>query len=325
MKTWAISYSRATGDSTTQPTEYTGSFGPAYVYKKESIQAMSIAFSAESYTAQEGQKLSVNVFVIGGSGHYYGKSVKPVFLKTVGLLAYEGICYDPVQTSISVVVKDKVTGQQCVASVDIIITEKTDEPIVVVPDAPDNPDNPDTPDVPEYPVVVIPGQEATDPSNDDNDEPVYVVIDNNEISDTDKIIVTDDGVTTIRKNNNELAIFLGMFGAITGLNGSAVTGLAAHELAPDNWTDPEKAGLAAATAATSFIIGKSIAGSAKKNQEKAFQNGFKDGMAYGARLQFEIVQAMQKTNNSSRVTYALPVPIQGSKKVPYNVYLEVSE
>jgi len=107
---------------------------------------------------------------------------------------------------------------------------------------------------------------------------------------------------------------------------AAVTGLAAHELAPDNWTDPEKAGLAAATAATSFIIGKSIAGSAKKNQEKAFQDGFKGGMAYGARRQFEIVQAMQKSNSSSnRVTYALPVPIQGANKVPYNVYLEVSE
>ena len=107
---------------------------------------------------------------------------------------------------------------------------------------------------------------------------------------------------------------------------AAATGLAAHELAPDSWTDPEKAGLAAAAAATSFIIGKSIAGSAKKNQEKAFQDGFKGGMAHGARRQFEIVQAMQKNNNTSnRVTYALPVPIQGINKVPHNVYLEVSE
>jgi hypothetical protein len=108
---------------------------------------------------------------------------------------------------------------------------------------------------------------------------------------------------------------------------AAVTGLAAHELAPDNWTDPEKAGLAAATAATSFIIGKSIMGKAKKDQEKAFQSGFKGGMAYGARRQFEIIQAIQKTNNSAnRITYAIPAPImQGARKVPYNVYLEVSE
>jgi len=108
---------------------------------------------------------------------------------------------------------------------------------------------------------------------------------------------------------------------------AAATGLAAHELAPDSWTDPEKAGLAAATAATSFIIGKSIAGSAKKNQEKAFQDGFKGGMAYGARRQFEIVQAMQKSSvSSNRITYAIPVPtMQGARKVPYNVYLEVSE
>jgi hypothetical protein len=108
---------------------------------------------------------------------------------------------------------------------------------------------------------------------------------------------------------------------------AAVTGLAAHELAPDNWTDPEKAGLAAATAATSFIIGKSIAGGAKKNQEKAFQEGFKGGMAYGARRQFEIVQAMQRDDRySSRNVYAIPAPVTaGINKVPYNVYLEVTE
>ena len=138
--------------------------------------------------------------------------------------------------------------------------------------------------------------------------------------------------------NNFLFIFMSLFicgGCASGninmddiASGfvAAATGLAAHELAPDSWTDPEKAGLAAATAATSFIIGKSIAGSAKKNQEKAFQDGFKGGMAHGARRQFEIVQAMQKNNNTSnRVTYALPVPIQGINKVPHNVYLEVSE
>jgi hypothetical protein len=108
---------------------------------------------------------------------------------------------------------------------------------------------------------------------------------------------------------------------------AAVTGLAAHELAPDNWTDPEKAGLAAATAATSFIIGKSIAGSVKQGQEKAFQDGFKKGMAYGARRQFEIVQSMQKSNSSAnRTTYTIPAPsIPGINKVPYNVYLEVTE
>jgi hypothetical protein len=88
---------------------------------------------------------------------------------------------------------------------------------------------------------------------------------------------------------------------------AAVTGLAAHELAPDDWTDPERAGLAAATAATSFIIGKSILGSARQGQKQAFQDGFKKGMAYGTRRQFEIVQSMQKsTASSNRVTYAIP-------------------
>jgi hypothetical protein len=68
-------------------------------------------------------------------------------------------------------------------------------------------------------------------------------------------------------------------------------------------------------------------GSARKDQEKAFQDGFKKGMAYGARRQFEIVQSMQKSNASSnRVTYAIPAPsIPRINKVPYNVYLEVSE
>jgi hypothetical protein len=108
---------------------------------------------------------------------------------------------------------------------------------------------------------------------------------------------------------------------------AAVTGLAAHELAPDDWTDPERAGLAAATAATSFIIGKSILGSARKGQEQAFQDGFKKGMAYGARRQFEVVQSMQKsTASSNRVTYAIPAPaVPGINKEPHNVYLEVSE
>ena len=108
---------------------------------------------------------------------------------------------------------------------------------------------------------------------------------------------------------------------------AAVSGLAAHELAPDNWTDPEKAGLAAATAATSFIIGKSILGSARKGQEKAFKDGFKKGMAYGARRQFEIVQSMQKsTASANRVTYAISAPsVPGINKEPHNVYLEISE
>ena len=107
---------------------------------------------------------------------------------------------------------------------------------------------------------------------------------------------------------------------------AAITGLAANELAPDDWTNSEKAGLAAATATTSFIIGKSIAGKAKKDQREAYQDGFKGGMAHGARRQFEIVQVMQKSNSSAnRITYAIPAPIGGAKKVPYNVYLEVSE
>ena len=108
---------------------------------------------------------------------------------------------------------------------------------------------------------------------------------------------------------------------------SAVTGLAAHELAPDDWTSSEKAALAAATAATTYVIGKSLSGKAKNDQQKAYENGFKSGMAYGARRQFEIIQAMQRDNGySSRSVYAIPAPVtEGINKVPYNVYLEVAE
>jgi hypothetical protein len=360
--TWALSYTAMTEF----PEEYIDGLAPAYIYKKEAIQSMSIAFSSDSYTAQEGQKLTVNVFVVGGSGHYYGQSVKPVFLSTVGLLAYEGICHEPVQTSISVIVKDRVTGQQCAASADIIITEKNDdnnnsgtsgtsgtsndpggtssdpggtatdpgssdssgddgtsvgdgdtgdtsgddgsddggdavdpgnsdddpatEPddsssddneaddgsdnsgtgstatdpgssdstdsstdtsnadnsdstsdtsdtsdssgdddvVVVVPDGTDTPDTSDSSDISD----ISDGEDIT--SDDDtsdaviisdtteDDEPTVIVINDSTTSDTDTIVVTDDSVTTTRRDNYDLAIFMSMFGAITGLNGSMV-------------------------------------------------------------------------------------------------------
>jgi hypothetical protein len=89
-----------------------------------------------------------------------------------------------------------------------------EEPVVVVPDAPDNPDTPNDQ------IVIIANPEPIEPGDGDNQEPIFVVIDNNESSDTDKIIVTDDGVTMLRPNNHDLAIFMAMFGAITGLNGS---------------------------------------------------------------------------------------------------------
>ena len=90
--------------------------------------------------------------------------------------------------------------------------------MIVVPDAPNNPDTPDEPD---DQIVVIANPEAIEPaSDDDNEEPIVVMINNNESSDTDKIIVTDDGVTMLRPDNHELAIFMAMFGAISGLSGS---------------------------------------------------------------------------------------------------------
>lgn len=108
---------------------------------------------------------------------------------------------------------------------------------------------------------------------------------------------------------------------------SAVTGLAAHELAPDDWTGSEKAALAAATAATTYVIGKSLSGRAENKQREAHEDGFKAGMAYGARRQFEIIQALQRDDRySSRSIYEIPAPVTaGIKQVPYKVYLEVAE
>ena len=101
--------------------------------------------------------------------------------------------------------------------------ELPDEP-VVVPDSPETPDEPEdseSSDIsdesdPSDEVIII---DPLEPGNED-DEPVIIVVDR-ESSDSDKIIVTDDGVTTVQKDNHDLAIFLGMFGAITGISGSA--------------------------------------------------------------------------------------------------------
>ena len=322
---------KALPEGYSDPWPTTGSY-TYHVYKKEFIQPMSISFSSESYTAPAKRNFSVRVMVIGGSGYYTGTTVKPAFLTTVGFLTYSGMSYTTGQTSISVVVKDKVTGQECSASADITITEESnesddnpsnpsnpsdpsdpsdpsnpsnpsdpsdptepadpsnpdspsdptepdnpDEPdpddvpeepaepeVPDVPSEPENPSNPDTPDSPDVPAepdnpdepiivldpvipdepVVVPDNpdspdepensepsdisdesdeviiiDPTSPGNED-DEPTIIVVDR-ESSDSDKIIVTDDGVTTVRPDNYDLAIFLGMFGAFTALSGNA--------------------------------------------------------------------------------------------------------
>jgi len=308
------------------PWSTTGSY-TYHVYKKEFIQPLEARFTKENYVVGVGQVLNVGIEVTGGSGWETGTiGSKPAFLTITGGNAYSGVCYVPLTSSISAVVKDDVTGQTCSISATITVTEEQvipdpvdpsdpsdpadptdpsdpsdpsapsdpsepsdpsnpsnpsdptdpsnpdspdeptdptepedptepdspdepedptdpmdpdepddpsvvpdgptdpadpdspDDPVVVVPDGPDDPD----PDDPDDPVVVVPDPDPIDPDNDDY-EPIVVVIDDNDISDNDKIVVTNDGVTTERQDNHDLAIFLGMFGAITGISGSATT------------------------------------------------------------------------------------------------------
>jgi len=345
--TWAVMYTHTyvtdftPEDSPRYPLEFTGVYGPAYVYKKEYVPFLEARFTSENYVVGVGQVLNVGIEVTGGSGWETGTiGSKPAFLTITGGNAYSGVCYVPLTSSITAVVTDDITGQSCTISATITVTEEPvipdpvdpidptdpsdpsdptdpsdpsepsdpsnpsnpsdptdpsnpdspdeptdptepddptdpsnpdsptepgepdtptepnepddpsepedpaepmgpdgpddpsvpdeptdpsnpdspEDPVVVVPDAPDDTDSPDSPD---EPVVVVPNPEPTDPNSDDNNEPVFVVIDNySEDSDSDKIVVTDDGVTTVRKDNHDLAIFLGMFGAITGISGS---------------------------------------------------------------------------------------------------------
>ncbi len=86
---------------------------------------------------------------------------------------------------------------------------------------PDTPGDPDTPVPGDDQITVVPDPEPIAPDSSDNEEPIIVVAGDREGSGSDKIIVTNDGVTTVRPDNYDLAVFLGMFGAITGLTGSA--------------------------------------------------------------------------------------------------------
>ena len=108
---------------------------------------------------------------------------------------------------------------------------------------------------------------------------------------------------------------------------AATSAYAAWEITPDSWTNSEKAATAAATGAGVYIAGKMLMAKADQDKVKAFQQGFASGKAYGARRQFEIVQALQKDEMQySRNVYAIPAPVApGIKTEPYNVYLEVTE
>ena len=100
----------------------------SYIYKKEFVQKMEVEFSAETYTAAVEETLSVSVLVYGGSGYYsLSSGTRPAFLTMVSSRTWEGRCYEPMEGSIAIVVKDAVTGQECAASANIIITEKSSD------------------------------------------------------------------------------------------------------------------------------------------------------------------------------------------------------
>jgi len=117
-------------------------------------------------------------------------------------------------------------------------------------------------------------------------------------------------------------------GSVLKAGSSAAVGYAAYELAPDDWTNSERAALAAGAAAATWIVGELVEGKISKDRAAAFDAGYSSGRAYGARRQYEIIQQLQKNNNAEgRVKLvALPAPgIPGVNQVPHNVYLEVAE
>jgi hypothetical protein len=99
-----------------------------------------------------------------------------------------------------------------------------DDAVVVVPDGTDPTDTSSGSDIADD------GSDSSDNSDtviisDDTEagEPTIIVINDSTGSDSDKIVVTNDGVIKVDSDNYDLAVFMGMFGAMTALNGSAAT------------------------------------------------------------------------------------------------------
>ncbi len=117
-------------------------------------------------------------------------------------------------------------------------------------------------------------------------------------------------------------------GAVLKPAASAAVGYGAYELAPKDWSNGEKAGLAAAAAAGTWIIGELVEGKIDRDKAEAYRQGFAIGRSYGARRQYEILQEIQKSNNDGgRIkTVQIPAPsLPGVNQVPHDVFLEVFE
>ena len=109
---------------------------------------------------------------------------------------------------------------------------------------------------------------------------------------------------------------------------AALAGYAAWEIAPEDWRTSEKAALAAATAAGTWILGEVIERKIDKDKIEAFEAGFSAGRAIGARRQYDILKEIQRSNTSGgRVrSIELPAPaIPGINQMPHMVQLEVVE
>ena len=109
---------------------------------------------------------------------------------------------------------------------------------------------------------------------------------------------------------------------------AALAGYAAWEVAPDKWTNSEKAALAAGTAAATWILGELVERKIDRDKIEAFEAGFSSGRALGARRQYDILKEIQRSSMSGgRVrSIELPAPaIPGVNQMPHMVQLEVLE
>ena len=109
---------------------------------------------------------------------------------------------------------------------------------------------------------------------------------------------------------------------------AALAGYAAWEVAPDKWTNSEKAALAAGTAAATWILGELVERKIDRDKIEAFEAGFSSGRALGARRQYDILKEIQRSSMSGGRVRSIEIPapvIPGVSQMPHMVQLEVLE
>lgn len=114
---------------------------------------------------------------------------------------------------------------------------------------------------------------------------------------------------------------------------AGLSSLAAYELAPEKWSNSEKAALTAGVGVASFVVSKLIAGKINEDVADAYIDGFNNGRAITARTQYEITQNLQKAQNyqkskeyQHKKLYMLDAPVKSDANyVSSPIYLEVFE